>query len=305
MNSIKEKLKNNKTIFKMYNFSLIQVSNMHYIINKSSKINVYSIEETLDKLHKSKSSMVRFGDGEMELIQGKGIKFQKYDKDLADKLKIVLQSNFDDLIVCIPDIFNSLSKYDTNTSDFWKKNLLSSRKHWNRLLKNQNYYNAFVTRLYFIAKSYVGNEKFDIKKMFRKFKMLYNNKHCVLIEGKFSRLGVGNDLFDNVKSLKRILCPTKNAFEKYDEILETVKKQPKDKLILISLGPTAKVLAYDLYLLGYHVLDIGHIDVEYEWYKIGTDKKVSIKNKYVNEVESNDLNDIDDKKYLNQIISEI
>ena len=74
MNGIKEKLKNNKTIFKMYNFSLIQVSNMHYIINKSSKINVYSIEETLDKLHKSKSSMVRFGDGEMELIQGKGLK---------------------------------------------------------------------------------------------------------------------------------------------------------------------------------------------------------------------------------------
>ena len=44
------------------------------------------------------------------------------------------------------------------------------------------------------------------------------------------------------------------------------QKLSKNKLILIALGPTATVLSYDLYKLGYHVIDIGHADIEYEWF---------------------------------------
>lgn len=32
-------------------------------------------------------------------------------------------------------------------------------------------------------------------------------------------MGVGKDLYENAKSVKRIICPTNNAFDKYDEIL--------------------------------------------------------------------------------------
>ena len=37
-------------------------------------------------------------------------------------------------------------------------------------------------------------------------------------------MGVGNDLFDNVNSIKRVLVPSVNAFDKYDEILEEILK---------------------------------------------------------------------------------
>ena len=43
------------------------------------------------------------------------------------------------------------------------------------------------------------------------------------MEGAYSRLGVGNDLFDGVQSLQRILCPTKDAFSAYHEILSEIK----------------------------------------------------------------------------------
>jgi hypothetical protein len=42
-----------------------------------------------------------------------------------------------------------------------------------------------------------------------------------------------------------------------------------DKLILIALGPTATVLAYDLAKKGYQAIDIGHLPSCYEVVKNG------------------------------------
>ena len=41
-----------------------------------------------------------------------------------------------------------------------------------------------------------------------------------------------------------------------------------EKLILLMLGPTAKVLGFQLSREGYQAIDIGHIDSEYEWYQM-------------------------------------
>ena len=81
-------------------------------------------------------------------------------------------------------------------------------------------------------------------------------------------------IFDNTNSIERILCPPVNAFEKYDTILEQVKKYGTQKLILIALGHTATVLTYDLAIAGYQAIDIGHVDIEYEWYKLGAKRKL-------------------------------
>ena len=77
----------------------------------------------------------------------------------------------------------------------------------------------------------------------------------------------------------------------------------KKRLILIALGPTASILAYDLYKLGYQAIDIGHIDLEYEWYLRNCTRPVLIENKYVNEVRGNyKYKKVDDRKYYSQII---
>ena len=122
-----------------------------------------------------------------------------------------------------------------------------------------------------------------------------------------SRLGIGNDLFENTKSINRILGPKRDAFNVYDKLLEYVEKNiSKDKLILLALGPTATVLAYDLYKLGYHAVDIGHIDIEYEWFLANAKDKIAIKNKYVGEAKDGmEVGDLDLEDYKRQIIAKI
>ena len=95
---------------------------------------------------------------------------------------------------------------------------------------------------------------------------------------------MGNDLFNNTKSIKRILCPAVNAFNVYQKIINQVKKIDKSNLILLALGPTSTVLAYDLDKLGYRAIDVGHIDIEYEWFLRNATKKIQINNKYVIEL---------------------
>jgi glycosyltransferase family protein len=141
--------------------------------------------------------------------------------------------------------------------------------------------------------------------IFKKLFSLWEGKNVVLVEGEKSRLGVGNDMFSNVASMQRVLCPPENAYAKYEHIKNEVLKMGKDKLIVVSLGPTAKVLAYDLFLLGYRVLDVGHIDMEYEMFLRKAKKQEKVPYKYFNEIHERSPEDCRDEKYLSQIIAVI
>lgn len=105
----------------------------------------------------------------------------------------------------------------------------------------------------------------------------------MFIEGDRTRMGVGNDLFSNAGSIERIIAPNEDAFDVYEGIYKAALTYGKDRLILIALGPTATVLAYDLAKAGYWALDIGHLDLEYEWYLKGRGYSY-IPHKYNNEM---------------------
>ena len=264
---------------------------------------VPSMESTLNYIIKNKSSVSRYGDGELYLMNQKGkVGFQRVDADLSERLVEVYKSELSNHIVAIPDIFNGLDKYIKRTRYIWMSFLIKNHKDWNNfLLMDKEYHNAFITRPYYIFK-----DKSKSGNYFSKWKEVWHDRDIVIIEGDKSRLGVGNDLFDNAKSLQRITCPSENAFSKYDDILFEANKLDKSRLILIALGPTATVLAHDLHKDGYQAIDIGHIDIEYEWYLLQATQKVKIKNKYINEVtDGNNVLDINDEEYLNQIIKRI
>jgi len=114
-------------------------------------------------------------------------------------------------------------------------------------------------------------------------KKIWSARDVVIVEGRYTRFGVGNDLLSNSNSVLRILCPERNAYDCYEKILSVCKKQDKDVLFLVALGPTATVLAYDLCNDGFQAIDIGHLDIEYEWFLNNADRKSVVANKYVNE----------------------
>ena len=140
-------------------------------------------------------------------------------------------------------------------------------------------------------------------------KRIWNGRDIVIVEGTQSRTGVGNDLYDNAKSLRRILGPSKDAFDVYDKMLDAIiRNVSKEELVLMSYGPCATILAYDLAKLGYQAIDLGHLDIEYEWFRTGATTATAVKGKFTNEAEAEGghvVEDCYDEKYLNQIICDI
>ena len=285
-----------------YNFTMELYNFLFYFHPKQKVIpNVISIVETLEKIESDKCSASRFGDGEMLVLAGYPIRFQKADARLSKKLIEVITSQNDKHLVCISDTFSDLNRYTRRATRFWRTNFCLYGKLWDKYLKPQSYYNTFITRPYMDFKS-----KDECGLWFDLLKKIWNDRDIVFIEGEKSRLGVGNDLFANAKSIKRILCPPTNAFDKYDEIVSEAMKQKPDTLFLIALGPTATVLAYDLFKAGYQAIDAGHVDIEYEWFRMQVTRKVKIKSKYVNEAfAGNKIDDSGDIQYNNQIICTI
>ena len=264
---------------------------------------IMSCEETVKYILSTGCSVSRFGDGEMKLIYGKNLIFQKAEPKLRKRLSEVLSSDSDELLICLPSIFNNSQLSDRNDSKYWKKHLAYTRKYWyQNLKKDKKYGNAFISRNYMALK----DKSSGIAEYFDLIKKIWEGKDIIIVEGEKSSLGMGNDLFSNAKSVSRILGPSTQSYSKYNEILSEIRKHGKDNLILLAMGPTASILPYDLCRLGYQAIDIGNIDTEYEWYLMGATEKTPVKNKMVYEAGAGaGVGEADDPEYLSQIIAKI
>jgi glycosyltransferase family protein len=262
---------------------------------------VLSVDETISAVKEKNFSVIRFGDGEISLIDGLDLGFQKYNRELAARLEFILQTKDEGLLLCVPNMWGRLDWQENYAYKFGVHNLYRYGHVWKSLLSdNQIYGETNMTRFYLSFK-----DKSQAAERFKKLFSIWESKDVVLIEGEKSRLGVGNGLFNNVKSLQRILCPPTDAYDKYEAIKNEAEKIGKDKMVLISLGPTAKVLAYDLFKLGYRVIDVGHIDMEYEMFLRKADKQIKVPFKYFNEINERNPEECKDEKYLSQIIAVI
>lgn len=268
---------------------------------------VASKEETLCRIIEEKASIARFGDGEFATIQGRiRHKFQTVqDEDLANRLKEVLHAGENGFLVAIADNYGNLDKYTRQAKREIRHYMTRQvrKEHQSLLEQGRLYYDAYITRPYVM---YADNETDAPEHRFEQLKKIWDQRECVFVEGRMTRMGVGNDLFANAASIKRILGPEENAFSQYKKILQYCMKQPKESLFLLALGPTATVLAYDLHKAGYQAIDIGHIDLEYEWFLQGKGQRTLVEGKYNNEMPETECEiEIQDQTYLNQIIADL
>ncbi|MCM1211808.1 MAG: GT-D fold domain-containing glycosyltransferase [Blautia sp.] len=265
---------------------------------------IQSSEQLLKKIIKEGKSLARFGDGEFEIMfQRERPWFQSVDDELSIRLREVIRNKNEGILIAIADNFGKLEKYKEDSADIIRQYMIKSRKDIMSFIDvNRVYYNAYVTRPYILYK-----DKRHASPIFDLFKKVWTNRNIILVEGKGGKIGVGNDLLQDAVTIRRIECPVRNAWDKYKDILESVRRVAnKEDLICISLGPTATVLAYDLFMLGYQALDIGQVDIEYEWYIRNVDVRVSIDGKLVAEVDENfkESREFQDqnKEYENQVV---
>ena len=278
------------------------------ILRTRYRLKIMSSLKTIRYIQKNHCSIARYGDGELSfaLKMDHSISFQDNSEELAERLRQVLAEHNPDLLLCMPRYFNTLKGCTKKCQKYWwewgqigecQKNIISQLK--NLVGKNYIYGDSLITRPYMDTQ--------DIKysrSIFDELKKIWNQKELLIVEGSQTRLGIGNDLFDNAKQIQRILAPSVNAFDKYQEIMSCIKKHYSGQLVLLALGPTATVLANDLCKIGIQAIDIGHVDIEYEWFLNRQTQKVAIAGKYTNESEQGRIvAECKDEKYKSQIIA--
>lgn len=258
---------------------------------KESKIDILSTEESLNKLLQGKS-IANFGDIELDFIIGNDVKFQAHNERLAEKLKEILKSTQDFCLIGIPDEINRFENLTEESENFWINNMYENRDIWIEYIhENMQYCTSNISRIYVRRE-----DRSNCGKYFSMLKNVWADKKLLICEEEQARIGVSNDLLDGAKSIKRILCSSEEAFNKYDELLSTIKAESKDTIVLIELGPIGTLLAYDLAKEGYQALDLKHFDTEYALYKKNSIKQNSDSNETSNENNTN---------YKSQIISVI
>ena len=262
---------------------------------------VFSIDETIDKILNEKASISRYGDSEFLYIIDKiNLPYQEYNELLSQRMKEILISDKPNVLIGLPIGYHSLDNLVKKSKLTWRSQIAWIYPRLRKYLRlDRPYYNSSMTRFY------IEYENKNIsKKYFLKLRKLWEGRDVLLVEGDASRLGVGNDLFNNASSVKRILGPRHHAFKNYDELYNEVLKFDKSHLIMIAMGPTATVLSYDLALKGYQALDIGNIDIEYEWFQKGVKEKVKVEGKYTSEASGGRVvEESKNKKYISEIVA--
>lgn len=263
---------------------------------------IESVENTCEKIISEKCSMSRYGDGEFEIILGKAKDvYQGDNAELAERLREILTSGLKNHIVALADDYGGMEGLRRENKDTIRKYMTEEKRerHYSLLDMNKIYYNAYISRPYVI---YPHNETEKAKKRFEDLKRIWEKQNVLLVEGDRTRMGVGNDLFANAENVERIIAPNEDAFDVYEEIYKAAMEEGVNKVILIALGPTATVLAYDLAKAGYWALDIGHLDLEYEWFLKGKGYSY-ILHKYNNELPGDTkVTELSDQAYEKSIV---
>lgn len=269
------------------------------------ELKMYSDEETIELIVGNKKSLSRFGDGEFMWMCGEHLNFfQTYSEQFAQDLRDAFQSKNENLLVGIPRGIIDTTGCNLYAKMHWQ---IVKSGFWSRLLKfadlDKVYCNASISRPYI---DYCDREYSS--KIFDLLKTIWDEKDIVIVEGEKTKLGMGNDLLDNSKSIRRIICPAQDAYNKIEDIKSSIRKNVEQGTIILgALGPTSSILAAQLVEEGYQFIDIGHIDIEYMWFRKNAILREPILGKHVNESgtidESNYYND--DLDYQKSIIDKV
>lgn len=269
---------------------------------KEERWNIKTTKETIEKIIQG-YSISRYGDGEFDIaFRKKELYFQEYDSELSKYLREILNSNLEKLLVAIPRTLIEIKNLKENEKYFWSRYYLKQKEKLEKnISKDKVYFDSMISRFYM---PYINPEE-NIESIDKLIKYFSNKK---ILEN--TRFGLGNSLLKNSSEIQRIILPDRNGFRKYKEVIKFVLENfTRDNIILIALGPTATVLAYEFSKEGYQALDIGHLDVEYEWYLLKAKTKVDLQYKTVSEVSEIKEKEILDKKledlYLKQIKKKI
>ena len=227
----------------------------------SKLLKIMDARQTLKYLNNNCVSFCRFGDGEIAIMNGESIAFQQFHPELANKLRKILCTNEEKLLIGINYFY--LNPVD-NVNRFTLNFLYAMGNQRKFLIKNCNsqmtYMDAAITQMY------QNYEEYDFEYYFQQFQKLFEKKDITVVCGQGVLDNIQYNALYVCNSVEYIYAPNKDAFSQYDEILGRILQSDRKRIICIILGPTAKVLVYDLFKNGRTAWDIGHYLKDYDAY---------------------------------------
>lgn len=253
-----------KHFFKNFRFLIVY---LFLFFKKDGKVvvNPISFEELSHEIKKGKS-MIRFGDGEIYIINYGSIHYQEYDAVLREIY-----------IKIIKDYTINNNKYLLGVNN-WA--LESS----NIDLKSRGTFHCWLPfKAQFILNFHKKEKYFDAALFYRENIFMdyvfpyIKNKKIILISNKNNCEHVKSINYFN--DIKYVITPSINSFKDYKDIKYNIDKSIKeflsqyfkkrDIILLVACGPASKVLCYEFSMLNIQSLDIGKgIEV------LGTDYKL-------------------------------
>lgn len=246
----------------------------HYeLVNeKPYKPKILTVSEGIDELIASGKSFCRLGDGECKLINGVGLDFQQPDRALAKKLLQILQDEQTACYVGIPRYYWYFNEDMERRNNPYHKQYYTFQippirqffaEHCN---KNKTYIDACLG-------GYMSQKSVAFcKKRFKKLQTLFANKKLLIVAGETVFKNISHDFFANAAQKEFLFAPRINAWAHFDSIMQRILTYPKDFLVVLILGPTATVLAYELSKLGYVAYDTGHVPKDYDAFMKNADR---------------------------------
>lgn len=237
------------------------------LMNMIKPLSIYSEEETIQKLQQG-YSFSRYGDGELQICVGRGGAggFQRCDPEITNALNQILAMDTKSnpgFIVGLISTLGSFKGYNLRQKKFYATYNLTRRNAILKLLYNegrgQQYGDPVCVRVW----GFHHDTKDTLYKKIEDLNKIWQEKNVLVVEGPSVKLGINTDVLYSAKSVSRIIVPAKEAFDKRKEIFDAVVHQKDFDLVLLACGPTATVLAYDIYKTGKQAIDFGQMQTDY------------------------------------------
>lgn len=197
---------------------------------------VLSEMATLDRVLAG-ASLARYGDGEFKCAKGGSIKSQDAHPVLARRLREILHDS-GDCLIGIPNLHSATPK-----AEYWQQ---QADRH-SDLLADRAYVSAFVSRP--DSAPWINTAEY-----WDKVAQLWRGRPVTLVRG--SGKAFTPELMTGHGGITEILAPKHSAWTEYDVLLARIGTPDR---VLLSLGPTATVMAVDLCRQGVHAIDTGHM----------------------------------------------